>query len=439
MAAADKWTTTVLAGGDERLRIPGFRLTVVRGPNKGLEHRANRAEIIVGTQAASDLVLTDPTVSRSHLSLEALPDGFRLRDLGSTNGTLVAGVRVVEAYVKPGIEIDIGETRLRFQALSDALEIPLYNGDRFGPMLGRSTAMRQLFALLERAAKTDATVLVLGETGTGKDLAAEAVHQASPRANGPFVVLDCSAIPESLIESELFGHERGAFTGANDKRIGVFESAHNGTVFLDEIGELPLPLQPKLLRVLERRVVRPVGSNQQREVDVRVIAATNRDLRAEVNRGQFREDLFFRLSVITAHIPALRERTEDLPLLAHFFLGQVAPKETKLPEGLEQRLAAHRWPGNVRELRNTVERAVALGGEWAFTDGPREQLGNEPPLDVDATIPFKEAKQRLIERFERPYLEQLLKLTSGNVSAAARQAGIDRVHLLKLLRRYSLR
>jgi len=437
--AADNWTTTVLAAGDERLRIPGFRLSVVRGPNKGLEHRASRAEIIVGTQAASDLVLTDQTVSRSHLSLEAVPDGFRLRDLGSTNGTFVAGVRVVEAYVKPGAEIEVGETRLRFQTLSDPLEIPLYHGDRFGPMLGHSTPMRQLFALLERAAKSDATVLVLGETGTGKDLAAEAVHQASPRANGPFVVLDCSAIPESLIESELFGHEKGAFTGANDKRVGVFESADGGTVFLDEIGELPLQLQPKLLRVLERRVVRPVGSNVQREVDVRVIAATNRDLRAEVNRGQFREDLFFRLSVITARIPALRERAEDLPLLARFFLGQVAPGEKELPEGLEQRLAAHRWPGNVRELRNTVERAVALGGAWAFSDGPREAVGNEQPLEVDATIPFKEAKQRLIERFERPYLDQLLKLNAGNVSAASRQAGIDRVHLLKLLRRYSLR
>jgi transcriptional regulator with GAF, ATPase, and Fis domain len=240
------------------------------------------------------------------------------------------------------------------------------------------------------------------------------------------------------MESELFGHERGAFTGAVEKRVGAFESAHHGTVFIDEIGELPLALQPKLLRVLERRVVKPVGGNTARAVDVRVVAATNRDLRAEVNRGTFREDLFFRLSVISVRMPPLRERPEDIALLAETFLREVAPGQRELPASLRGRLAAYRWPGNVRELRNAVERAVTLGDAWTLQDSQPPMRG-EAPVEVDLRIPFKEAKQRWIDRFEHPYLDELLKANNGNVSAAARQAGLDRVHLLKLLRRFGLK
>jgi DNA-binding NtrC family response regulator len=247
------------------------------------------------------------------------------------------------------------------------------------------------------------------------------------------VVVDCSAIPESLMESELFGHERGAFTGAVERRTGAFEAAHHGTVFLDEIGELPTAMQPKLLRVLERRTVKRVGANEARAVDVRVVAATNRDLRAEVNRGAFREDLFFRLSVLSVRLPPLRERGEDVALLAQHFFSELAG-ERALPEDLRARLLGHAWPGNVRELRNAVERALALGEPFA-AEPPRA----EPPLAVDVSVPFKEAKRRLIERFERPYLEQLLAEAGGNVSAAARKAGLDRVHLLKLLQQYGLR
>jgi len=434
------WTTHILATGEERLRVPGFRLTVTRGADKGAELRAVRAEVSVGTLETNDLRLCDPTVSRNHLQLEARPEGFRLRDLGSTNGTFVAGVRVIEGFIEPGVEIELGETTLRLHALGDPLDVPLYRGDRFGPLLGGSVAMRQVFALLDRAAQTATTVLLLGETGTGKDLAAEALHQASPRASGPFVVVDCGAIPEALIESELLGHERGAFTGAVERRTGAFEAAHHGTLFLDEVGELPRALQPKLLRVLERRIVKPIGSNAAREVDVRVVAATNRDLRAEVNRGSFREDLFFRLSVITVRMPPLRERREDITLLAQAFLRAVAPQATELPAALVERLGAYGWPGNVRELRNAVERAVAMGERWAFGDAPAgtASAGGTLP-EADPALPFKQAKQRLIERFERPYLEQLLAQSGGNVSAAARQAGLDRVHLLKLLRRHGLR
>jgi transcriptional regulator with AAA-type ATPase domain len=366
--SADTWATHLLGNGDARLRVPGYRVTVVRGPDKGKEARAQRTDLVVGTQAGSDLQLTDTTVSRNHCAIEARPEGFLLRDLGSTNGTRVGGVRVVEGYVEPGAELDLGETRLRLLAVDAPLEIPLYAGDRFGPMLGASTEMRRLFALLHRAARSDATVLLLGETGTGKDLAAEAIHLASDRASRPFVVIDCSAIPENLIESELFGHERGAFTGAVERRAGAFESAHGGTVFLDEIGELPRAMQPKLLRVLERRVVKPVGANQALQVDVRVVAATNRDLRAEVNRGNFREDLYFRLSVITARMPPLRDRDDDVTLLAESFWRALAPDRPELPSELRERLRAHGWPGNVRELRNAVERAAALGTEFMFAE-----------------------------------------------------------------------
>jgi DNA-binding NtrC family response regulator len=432
----DAWTTHLLSPGDERLLVPGFHVVVTRGRDKGKEATATRPDFVVGTQEACDLVLTDPTVSRSHLSIETRPEGFRLRDLGSTNGTSVAGLRVVEAFIDPGADISVGETRLRFATRSAALELPLYAGDAFGSLLGRSIAMRQVFALLARAAPTDATILLLGETGTGKDLAAEALHQASRRAAGPFVVVDCSAIPDALMESELFGHERGAFTGAVDKRVGAFEAAHGGTVFLDEIGELPLELQPKLLRVLERKTVKPVGGNTTRDVDVRVVAATHRDLRAEINRGAFREDLFFRLSVITVRLPPLREREEDVAALAERFWRQVGGTDA-LPSELRPRLVGQRWDGNVRELRNLVERARTLGAGLAFVDAPTSSDDRE--LGVDVSVPFKEAKRRLVERFERPYLTQLLAAHHGNVSAAARQAGLDRVHLIKLLRQHGLK
>jgi transcriptional regulator with GAF, ATPase, and Fis domain len=436
---SEEWTTHTLQSGEERLRVPGFRLVVTRGPDKGAELRAIRPEVTVGSLETNDLRLSDPTVSRNHLAIEVRPEGLRLRDLGSTNGTLVAGVRVVEGYVEPGCELVLGETYIRLSAGPEPVEIPLYPGDRFGPLLGGSLAMRQVFALLERAAQTQTTLLLLGETGTGKDLAAEAIHQASPRRSGPFVVVDCGSIPEALIESELFGHERGAFTGAVERRTGAFEAAHRGTVFLDEVGELPLALQPKLLRVLERRVIKPIGSSTVREVDVRVVAATNRDLRAEVNRGAFREDLYFRLSVITARMPPLRERREDIPALAEAFLRQVAP-DRQLPAALRERLGVYHWPGNVRELRNAVERTVALGDYGVLHgDAGASALAAPAPPEADPGLPFKTAKQRLVERFERPYLERLLTATNGNVSAAARQAGLDRVHLLKLLRRHGLR
>jgi len=300
--------------------------------------------------------------------------------------------------------------------------------------------MRRLFAVAAQVAPTDVTVLLEGETGTGKDALCEAIHQASRRANAPLVVVDCGAIPPQLMESELFGHERGSFTGADRTRAGAFEEADGGTLFLDEIGELPLQLQPKLLRVLEAREVKRIGQVQGRKVDVRVIAATNRDLREEVNRGTFRQDLYYRLEVVRLRIPPLRERPEHVPALIEHFKRSVRPgaEMPALSEEIPQHFCNHPWPGNVRELRNAVERAVVLQELPAFPQS--SEAAEAPESDaIDVAVPFKDAKNSLTERFERRYLTALLRSTGNNVSEAARRAGIDRVYLLKLLKRYGLR
>jgi DNA-binding NtrC family response regulator len=306
----------------------------------------------------------------------------------------------------------------------------------FGPVLGASPAMRRLFTTLRRVATTEATVLLEGETGTGKGLLAEAVHAASPRAAGPFVQVDCGAISRNLIESELFGHERGSFTGATASRVGALASAQGGTVFLDEIGELPLELQPVLLRAIEQRVVKPVGSNQVVDLDVRVIAATNRDLAVEVAKGTFRSDLFFRLGVVQLEIPPLRERREDLAMLVeHFF--QALTGGRKPPSELVDSFLAHDWPGNVRELRNAVERAVLLGAPF-FSPSTTTVLRAQPSSHEihDPTLSFRAAKQIGVSRWEREYVRALLARHRGNVTAAARSANMDRNHLRRLARRY---
>jgi transcriptional regulator with GAF, ATPase, and Fis domain len=312
--------------------------------------------------------------------------------------------------------------------------------------------MRELFARLERIAASDATVLVTGETGTGKELVAEAIHERSPRAAGPFVVLDCGAIPPNLVESELFGHERGAFTGALGAHAGAFERAHGGTVFLDELGELPLELQPKLLRVLERREIRRLGGSKPIEVDLRVVAATNRDLAVEVNRGRFREDLYYRLAVVQVVVPPLRERREDIPLLVEHFLAALPGGErTRLAPETIDLLRRHDWPGNVRELRNVLERAVLFADAAPPPPGPglapRAPAPPAPPafapdalnVAIDPTVPFKQAKQALVEEFERRYVTALLERHGGNISAAAREAGIDRMSIHKMLHRLRIR
>jgi two-component system response regulator GlrR len=300
-----------------------------------------------------------------------------------------------------------------------------------------------VFALLERAAASDATVLLTGETGTGKEAAAESLHAASPRRDGPFIVIDCGAIPPNLLEAELFGHEKGAFTGATAARIGAFEAASGGTIFLDEIGELSTDLQPKLLRALERREVKRIGANEHITVDVRVIAATHRDLRAEVNAKRFRADLYYRLAVVEVTLPPLRERRDDLPLVVEHLLARVpAPQRAVLvaPAFLDH-LAAHSWPGNVRELRNYLDRCLALGIELAPSP-TAPAAGSAPSTSsdgVDASVPLREAREEATRRFERAYLEDLLRRHGDNLAGAARAASIDRAHLYRLLWKHGLK
>jgi len=320
-APGDHDQSTVAHGAPDRtLSLPGIKLTVLEGPERGREVTATRGVVRVGGARDNDLVLSDDAVSRRHLEIRLRKDEVRVVDLGSTNGTTVDGVHIVEAVLSAASLIRLGASAIRVTPIDEPVAIALSSRERFGALLGRSVAMREVFSVLERVAPTDATVIVEGETGTGKELAAEAIHAHSPRAEGPFVAIDCGAIPPNLIEAELFGVVRGAFTGAVSDRRGVFEEADLGTLFLDEIGELPLELQPKLLRALEKREIRRVGATQPRKVDVRVVAATNRDLAVEMNRGSFREDLFFRLAVVSVKLPPLRARRDDIPLLVRHFV-----------------------------------------------------------------------------------------------------------------------
>jgi two-component system, NtrC family, response regulator GlrR len=417
------------------LTMAGARLVVVRGPDAGASVRLESQETIVGTSASASLVLTDPTVSRHHLSLQVLADGYLVTDLESTNGTRLDGRRVRAAYVDVGDKIQLGATQLRLEADKRAVALPLSERGSFGRLLGTSVAARRLFALLERVAPETATVLLSGETGSGKDLAAEALHEASPRAAGPFVVVDCGALVGNLLESELFGHEKGAFTGADAPRAGAFEAADGGTLFLDEVGELPRDLQPKLLRVLERREIRRIGAIEPRAVDVRIIAATNRDLKVAVNQGSFREDLFHRLNVVSIRVPPLRERMEDVALLAeHMWRELTGDPYEQLPDALRSAFLGYHWPGNVRELRNKVERAAMLVRAGRFTDA----ISGIGEVRLDAPFPYREAKAAAVESFERAYVKALLERARGNISEAARIAAMDRVHLTRLVQKLGL-
>jgi DNA-binding NtrC family response regulator len=439
---------TFAAGSPASLRFRRCRFEVIEGPDLGLVRDFDDTLIRVGAQSASDLQLSDRKVSGLHFELSLEEAGYRVRDLGSTNGTYLADRRINDAYLSPGDVIAVGDTRIRFSPLDAIVERILSPDQRFEGLVGGSPAMRDLFARLERIAATDATVLVEGETGTGKDLVAEAVHDRSPRVGGPFVVLDCGAVAPNVIESELFGHEQGAFTGATRAHAGAFERAHAGTLFLDEIGELPLDLQPKLLRAIERKEIRRVGGRAPIATDIRVIAATNRQLAVEVSRARFREDLYYRLAVAYVRVPPLRERKEDIPLLVEHFTG-VLPGGSSL--SLKQRtiqlMMKHDWPGNVRELRNMVERAALfadmpeLGAPGVSAPGPREAASASLSLhaQIDPDAPFKVAKRQLVDQFELEYIRAQLARHAGNVSAVARACGVDRMTVHKIVQRFGLR
>jgi DNA-binding NtrC family response regulator len=423
----------------ELAAVRRFVLTVVEGPGTGTVWDSVSDACSLGSHPSNDMALEDPTVSRFHCEIRVSPKGARVKDLDSLNGVVLDGVQVAEGYLRGGSLLRLGRTVVRFDFSPDSNRLQMSERTRFGSLVGNSVAMRMCFALLERAATRDVTVLLEGETGTGKSQAAQSIHQESARRDKPFLTVDCGAIPADLLESELFGHEKGAFTGAAARRIGAFEEAQGGTVFLDEIGEMPAELQPKLLRVLEAREIRRVGTNTYVPVDVRIIAATNRDLRAEVNAGRFRSDLFFRLAVLRIALPSVRQRPEDLPLLVEQILTTLGadPERTQAlrTHGFLSRLSQAAWPGNVRELRNYLERCLVFEDALALSDVPASHVAAE----VDPKLPYAEARRLALDDFERRYLRALLELHQGKVSQAASGADMDRVYLYRLLRRHGIK
>ncbi|HEU5056374.1 MAG TPA: sigma 54-interacting transcriptional regulator [Kofleriaceae bacterium] len=415
------------------------RLEVVSGPDAGAGQQFSQPIVRVGTHRSCDLVLTDRRVSRFQCEISLEERGYRVRDLGSTNGTFVAGLRIADAFVPPGSKIKVGQSELFLVPLGTSVAVELEEMDRFGGLVGGSVPMRRLYPAIRKLAPTDTTVLITGETGVGKELVADAIHEGSARRAAPLVVVDCGAVPTHLFEDELFGHERGAFTGASAATAGAFERAHGGTLFLDEIGELPLELQPKLLRALESRRVRRIGGAEEIACDVRLMAATNRDLPVEVNKRTFRSDLYYRIAVAHLEVPPLRARREDIPALVEHFQSQLpAPARRPLPAELLARFARHEWPGNVRELRNAVEAASLSPDAETVPDTP-DRGGADPLADfIDPDLPFREARRRLEDAFERRFLTALLERHDWNVSAVSRAARVDRMTIYKMLSRLGL-
>ena len=433
-------STTRLSRGP-LIPVRTLSVEVLTGPNAGATVETESEVLTVGTAPGNALCLSDDTVSRFHLELSGGERGISVYDLGSSNGTLIGSARIERGVVPSGTELLLGNTKLRVRD-GDASVVELYADDELGELKGQTEVMRRLMAQVTTAAQAAVPVLVIGESGTGKELVARAVHQASPRANGPFVTLDCGALAPNLVASELFGHERGAFTGADRQHIGAFERASGGTLFLDEIGELPSELQPQLLGALERKRFRRVGGRAEVDVDVRIVCATNRDLRAEVNAGVFRLDLYYRIAVVVLRLPALRERAADIALLAAHFLrecGHDGAPEELIPQPVMDQLRAHRWPGNVRELRNWVEATVAMGESPPLSTHDPGAVGNDAATSELYALSYKDARRSVLEDFELRYVTRLLAATGGNVAAAARQAQMDRTYLIKLVQRHGLR
>jgi DNA-binding NtrC family response regulator len=444
-STADEAPITNSLVGEPRA-VAELRLVVISGPDREQALTLRRGSYTVGKARECDLVLSDPGVSRRHLVLRVLAAGVEVEDLGSKNGSFLRSARFRQVVLGAGEIVTIGETELKLVTAREPERRLPSTANHFGRLLGRSVAMREVFALLERIATTDAAVLIEGETGTGKDLCAESLHAAGSRAAGPFVVCDLAAVAPSLLESELFGHTRGAFTGADRDHAGAFASAEGGTLFIDEIGELEMAGQPRLLRALEARRIKPIGADGHRPVDVRVIAATNRDLDAECRAGRFRADLFHRLAVLRVRLPPLRARKEDVALLARHF---VAPRRIEVAPDAIALLTAYDWPGNVRELRNIIVRATAGLADGEVLSASHLELGAEPPATgtpppvapvepEDGDDDFHAAKRRRVAAWERSYLTDLLHRAGGNISRAARRGGLDRPYLHRLLKKHGL-
>jgi DNA-binding NtrC family response regulator len=428
--------------------LASFVVQVAEGPDRGASltvDGASPSRALVGKSAICQLCLKDPKVSRRHLAVDVVGDALRLVDLGSTNGAFVSGVRFVEVVVEgQGELVRLGDTVLRVSRVAPALAtMPAV--DSFGRVVGASPEMRRLYPLCERLAASDVPLVIEGETGTGKELLAESLHEKSARANGPFVVFDCTAVPANLIEATLFGHERGAFTGAVASNKGLFQEASGGTLLIDEVGDLDVALQPKLLRAIERAEVRPLGGNRWINVDVRVMAATRRDLDKEIQAGRFRDDLFYRLAVARIELPPLRQRRGDVGLLARHFwehLGGDGP----LPYDFLVRLETHDWPGNIRELHNAVARRLALGDLAHTPLGARAGSAAAPPLTmgsqapassatisddviarvIELGLPLSRSRELVVDDFERRYVQAVLDRHQGDATRAAQASGIAR-------------
>jgi DNA-binding NtrC family response regulator len=434
------------------------RLVVVAGPDRGLEVELSGTRITIGTSPSNDLQIQDKTVSRHHCQIEVREDRYVLRDLGSTNGTKVGGTSIVEAIIAPGARISLGDTELVFEPKKKWERVQVEDTDHFGAMYGSSAAMKRVFAMLHKVAATDLSCILVGETGTGKELAARALHEASARAGRNFVVVDCGAVSRNLIESELFGHEKGSFTGADRQRIGAFEMADGGTIFLDEIGELPIELQPKLLRALERREIKRLGATKHLSVDVRVIAATHRNLSSMIRKSEFREDLYYRLAEVVVDLPPLRDRREDIAIIVQHIIDEHATQGSRvraIDSNALAELQTREWQGNVRELRNVLRRALALAMTEeirladlsALSGGRRRPTSSVPPtpgqegpaLEVGEDLPIKDARERWVAPMEREYLVRLLKRCNGDLNQASQVAGVHRKSLERLLRQHGLK
>lgn len=421
------------------VRVPSRRplgalIRVIREDSLAPPYRLTAGKCVLGSGKSCDVVISEATVSRAHAELELVPEGVSVRDLGSRNGTFYIGQRIEKMVLGLGSQFTVGATHVAIEPDGDSLTGgSIYAGDEFRGMVGVSTSMRRLFATLARLEGSLATVLIVGESGVGKELVARAIHEGSSLASGPLVVLNCGAIARELAASELFGHRRGAFTGALETHRGAFECADMGTLFLDEVGELPLEVQPLLLRALETGEVRAVGSEQTKQVRVRVIAATHRDLRDETKAGRFREDLYYRLAVVTLGVPPLRERRDDVEPLARRFARAVGMGD--IPAALLERLKTQIWPGNVRELRNAIHAHAAIG---TLPDDVSTITVLRAALSefIDVARPYTELKDELNDVFTRKYLEMLLAQADNNQSVAARLAKMDRTYLGRLLSKY---
>ncbi len=440
-----------------RTRPPLRRVivSVVDGPDRGRRiELLSGQSLSVGTSTDNQLQLQDLTISRYHVELSLGYAGIRVHDLESMNGTYIGDVRIDQATVPVGTRVTLGSVTLAIELDSErsgsmSLPPPIPEAvPVIAGLVAQSAMMKEVARSIGRLANTNVTVLLHGETGTGKEVLARALHDLSDRRDQPFEVVDCGSMAPTLVASELFGHERGAFTGAHSDRAGAFERANGGTVFLDEIGELPLELQPMLLGVLERRRFKRVGGGKERAIDVRVVAATHRDLRNATNIGTFRADLYFRLAVARVVIPALRDRPEDIEPLVRHFSEQLTgdPDAQPFDRATLDALESHPWSGNVRELRNVVESAIAVG--TVVLEG--RQINDEQtdpaipatalsPRSFSFDVPYRDARAQAINEFEGGYLKQLIEACDGNASEAARRARMDRPYLLGLLRKHSLR